>query len=47
MESEGVVVSKKKYEPILNDESAWRFGFTRSERGNSEGKIIQAIYIFY
>lgn len=32
---------------ILQDESAWRLAFTRSGRGKSEGKIIQAINIFY
>ncbi|KUI55850.1 Transaldolase [Cytospora mali] len=38
---------KDKYEVILEDESAWRLAFTRSEGGKSEGKIIQAINIFY
>lgn len=37
----------KAYEGILENESAWRLAFTRSERGKSEGKIIQAINIFY
>ncbi|KAG6367797.1 hypothetical protein INS49_001992 [Diaporthe citri] len=35
------------YTAILQDESAWRLAFTRSGRGTSEGKIIQAINIFY
>ncbi|KAK2600402.1 hypothetical protein N8I77_009938 [Diaporthe amygdali] len=35
------------YAAILEDESAWRLAFTRSGRGTSEGKIIQAINIFY
>lgn len=35
------------YSAILQDESAWRLAFTRSGRGTSEGKIIQAINIFY
>lgn len=35
------------YTAILMDESAWRLAFTRSGRGTSEGKIIQAINIFY
>ncbi|KAL2285180.1 hypothetical protein FJTKL_08403 [Diaporthe vaccinii] len=35
------------YKAILQDESAWRLAFTRSGRGTSEGKIIQAINIFY
>ncbi|KAG8167685.1 hypothetical protein KVR01_003374 [Diaporthe batatas] len=35
------------FAPILADESAWRLAFTRSGRGTSEGKIIQAINIFY
>lgn len=35
------------YAGILQDESAWRLAFTRSGRGTSEGKIIQAINIFY
>lgn len=34
------------YRAILQDESAWRLAFTRSGRGTSEGKIIQAINIF-
>lgn len=38
---------KDKFEVILKDESAWRLAFTRSEGGKSEGKIIQAINIFY
>lgn len=37
----------KTYESILDNESAWRLAFTRSEKGKSEGKIIQAINIFY
>ncbi|ROV91502.1 hypothetical protein VMCG_09470 [Cytospora schulzeri] len=41
------VDGKDKYEAILKDESAWRLAFTRSEAGKSEGKIIQAINIFY
>lgn len=41
------VPPKSKYEAILEDESAWRLAFTRSERGKSEGKIIQAVNIFY
>lgn len=32
---------------ILQNESAWRLAFTRSGRGTSEGKIIQAVNIFY
>lgn len=36
-----------RYEAILENESAWRLAFTRSERGKSEGKIIQAVNIFY
>jgi transaldolase len=32
---------------ILQDESAWRLAFTRCGRGTSEGKIVQAINIFY
>lgn len=36
----------KLYEAVLEDESAWRLAFTRSERGKSEGKIIQAVNIF-
>lgn len=35
------------YTAILQDESAWRLAFTRSGKGTSEGKIIQAINIFY
>lgn len=35
------------YTAILEDESAWRLAFTRSGRGTSEGKIIQAVNIFY
>lgn len=38
---------KEDYAAILQDESAWRLAFTRSGRGTSEGKIIQAINIFY
>lgn len=34
------------YSHILEDESAWRLAFTRSEKGRSEGKNIQAINIF-
>lgn len=45
-EGEGVP-PKSKYEAILENESAWRLAFTRSERGKSEGKIIQAVNIFY
>ncbi|ROW14211.1 hypothetical protein VPNG_04325 [Cytospora leucostoma] len=41
------VKGKGEYEVILRDESAWRLAFTRSEGGKSEGKIIQAINIFY
>lgn len=40
------VASRKRYEPILHDEGAWRLAFSRSERGKSEGKIVQAINIF-
>lgn len=40
-------ISKEVYEPILRDEGAWRLAFARSEKGNSEGKIIQAVNIFY
>lgn len=48
----GTVVAKTKeqsfgdYSGILEDESAWRLAFTRSESGRSEGKNIQAINIF-
>jgi hypothetical protein len=38
--------SQEDFFPILV-ESAWRLAFTRSGRGTSEGKIIQAINIFY
>lgn len=38
---------QEDFAPILLDESAWRLAFTRSGRGTSEGKIIQAINIFY
>lgn len=38
---------KEDFAAILQDESAWRLAFTRSGRGMSEGKIIQAINIFY
>lgn len=41
------VPPKGQYEAILENESAWRLAFTRSERGKSEGKIIQAVNIFY
>lgn len=41
------VKGKDEYEVILKDEGAWRLAFTRSEGGRSEGKIIQAINIFY
>lgn len=34
------------YSKILEDESAWRLAFTRSQDGKSEGKNIQAINIF-
>ncbi|KAI6082276.1 putative transaldolase [Hypoxylon rubiginosum] len=34
------------YSKILEDESAWRLAFTRSQDGKAEGKIIQAINIF-
>lgn len=40
-------ISKGVYEPILKDEGAWRLAFSRSEKGRSEGKIIQAVNIFY
>lgn len=36
----------KCYEAIVEDESAWRLAFTRSEQGKSEGKIVQAVNIF-
>ncbi|KAI1074821.1 putative transaldolase [Whalleya microplaca] len=36
----------RDYGGILEDESAWRLAFTRSQDGRSEGKIIQAINIF-
>ncbi|KAI3394898.1 hypothetical protein diail_2133 [Diaporthe ilicicola] len=39
--------ANEDYTAILQDESAWRLAFTRSGRGTSEGKIIQAINIFY
>ena len=38
---------KEDFAAILQDESTWRLAFTRSGRGMSEGKIIQAINIFY
>lgn len=34
------------YGGIVENESAWRLAFTRSQEGKSEGKIIQAINIF-
>ncbi|KAI1206975.1 putative transaldolase [Annulohypoxylon truncatum] len=34
------------YGSIVENESAWRLAFTRSQDGKSEGKIIQAINIF-
>lgn len=40
-------VGEDQYGAILRSESAWRLSFTRSEGGKSEGKIIQAINIFY
>lgn len=40
-------ISKDRYAPILRDEAAWRLAFSRSEKGRSEGKIIQAVNIFY
>lgn len=39
--------NSQDFSPIPVDESAWRLAFTRSGRGTSEGKIIQAINIFY
>lgn len=39
-------ISNVVYKPFLKDEGAWRLAFSRSERGRSEGKIIQAINIF-
>lgn len=39
--------SQEDFSHIPVDESAWRLAFTRSGRGTSEGKIIQAINIFY
>lgn len=39
--------ANEDYTAILQDESAWRLAFTRSGKGTSEGKIIQAINIFY
>lgn len=40
-------ISEEVYKPILKDEGAWRLAFSRSERGRNEGKIIQAVNIFY
>lgn len=40
-------ISKDGYAAILGDEGAWRLAFSRSEKGRSEGKIIQAVNIFY
>ncbi|KAK9769559.1 putative Transaldolase [Seiridium cardinale] len=48
----GAVFAKSSQQPstdfghILEDESAWRLSFSRSEGGRSEGKNIQAINIF-
>lgn len=39
--------AQEDFAPILLDHGAWRLAFTRSGRGTSEGKIIQAINIFY
>ncbi|KAL7906035.1 hypothetical protein GGI35DRAFT_458610 [Trichoderma velutinum] len=40
------ILSAKKYVTILQNESAWKLAFTRSDFGTSEGKIIQAINYF-
>lgn len=34
------------YDDILEDESAWRLAFTRSQEGKAEVKNIQAVNIF-
>lgn len=40
-------IGKNMYAQILEDEGAWRLAFSRSEEGRNEGKIIQAINIFF
>ncbi|KAI1856646.1 uncharacterized protein JN550_013753 [Neoarthrinium moseri] len=42
----GLEQAFEDYKQILEDESAWRLAFTRSQQGKSEGKNIQAVNIF-
>ncbi|KAI0179072.1 putative transaldolase [Hypoxylon sp. FL1284] len=42
----GIEGESSEYGAIVDDVSAWRLAFTRSQEGKAEGKIIQAINIF-